>query len=258
MKELKSTVQKTFALLEYFTPQKHEWGVTELANEIGANKSTIYRFLADMQRSGILYKDNNTERYSLSLKLYELGNRVRLKSAFVEKSHPVLMDVASKISETVHIGILKSNKVFYIDKVESPQGLKISTNIGSSFPTYPTALGKTLLAYLPDEERERSLSQIFGESQPVAFTEHTITTRPELEAELNQIRKQGFAIDKEEYEIGLICVSIPILNEDNKVVASLSASGPSNRFKEDELTNYVSILQEGAAKIQQKIGYFIL
>ncbi len=82
MQSLKSSVHKTFAILEYFTIQKPEWGVTELANAIGSNKSTVYRFLSDLTKLGILYKHPETEKYSLGLKLFELGNRVQIKICF--------------------------------------------------------------------------------------------------------------------------------------------------------------------------------
>ena len=256
MKELKSSVQKTFALLEYFTVQKPEWGVTELAEAIGSNKSTVYRFLADLSKLGVLYKDPVTEKYSLGLKLFELGNRVQLKSAFVDKTHPVLVEVAKQITETVHIAVWKNNQAFHVDKVESPQGLKISSHIGSYAPAYSTALGKILLANLPKKEQSGVIQYLFNEQTPVAFTENTITNLETLIKELNNIRSKGYALDREEAEIGLICVGIPILNQANEVVASLSASGPANRFKEEKIKDYVSILRKGAIAIQQKIGFF--
>ena len=157
MLDLKSSVHKTFALLEYFTVQKPEWGVTELANEIDANKSTVFRFLAQMHTIGILEKDAHSERYRLGLKLFELGNRVELRSALIEKTHPSLVSVAKRITETVHIGVLKNHQVLYIDKVESPHGLRISSHIGSYNPAYATALGKVLLAFLPEGNAKRNL-----------------------------------------------------------------------------------------------------
>ncbi len=254
MKELKSSVNKTFAILEYFTIQKSEWGVTELADAIGSNKSTVYRFLADLCRLGILYKDPSTEKYSLGLKLFELGSRVQLKSAFVEKTHPELVKVASSITETVHIAILKNQRVFYVDKVESPQGLKISSHIGSSNPAYSTALGKVLLAYLPEENQSQTLSVLT--QSPIAYTKHTITNGKALLKELKKIKNDGFAIDREEFELGLICIAVPIFNQNNKVIASLSASGPANRFQEKNVSKYVSTLKKGADAIQEKIGFF--
>ncbi len=256
MKELKSSVQKTFKILEYFTTQKPEWGVTELAKAIGSNKSTVYRFLADLTKLGVLYKHPETEKYSLGLKLFELGNRVQLKSAFVDKTHPELIEVAKSITETVHIAVFKNYQIFHIDKVESPQGLKLSSRIGSSGPAYSTALGKVLLAFLPTAEQEQALQVIMTEQSPIAFTEYTITNRQTLQKELIKIKEKGYALDREESEMGLICVGIPIFNQHNEVVASLSASGPSNRFKEENVVNYVTTLQKGATAIRQRIDYF--
>jgi len=258
MLELKSSVHKTFAVLEYFTVQKPEWGVTELANAIGTNKSTVFRFLAQMQTIGILDKDEQTEKYRLGLKLFELGNRVQLRTAFVEKTHPQLVSVANSITETVHIAVLKNHQVFYIDKVESPQGLKISSHIGSSLPAYVTALGKVLLAFLPEEEQNKSLDYIFDKNETTAFTKNTINNKANMKVELLKIKKRQYAIDREEYEIGLICVAIPIFNQKQEVVASLSASGPANRFKEAEVKNYVATLKKGALAIQGEIGDFKL
>ena len=256
MKDLKSSVHKTFAVLEYFTIQKPEWGVTELAKEMGSNKSTIYRFLADLQQIGILNKHPKSEKYSLGLKLFELGNRVQLKAAFVDKTHPELIEVAKSITETVHIAVLKNHQIFYLDKVESPQGLKVSSHIGSFGPAYATSLGKVLLAFLPSDQQEKTIQVIMEDQTPKAFTTHTITDRYRLIKELDKIKIKGYAIDREESEVGLICVAIPIFNQYNEVVASLSASGPANRFEEEKVTNYVATLQNGATAIQQKIGFF--
>jgi IclR family KDG regulon transcriptional repressor len=256
VKELKSSVQKTFAIIEHFTIQKPEWGVTELAKAIGSNKSTVYRFLNDLNSLGILFKHPDTEKYSLGIKLYELGSRVQLKSAFVDKTHPVLEEVAQSIKETVHIAVLKNRKVFYVDRVESPQGLRISSQIGSFNPIHATSLGKVLLAYLPDKEQKQTLKSILDEHPLTSYTKNTITEKSTLIEELDRIKSNGYAIDREEFEIGLICVGIPIFNQKNEVVASLSASGPANRFKEEEVTNYVATLRKGADVIQQKIGFF--
>lgn len=255
MKDLRSSVHKTFALLEYFDAQKPEWGVTELANAAGSNKSTVYRFLSDMEQLGIVQKQVHSDKYALGLKLYELGCRVPLRSAFVDKTHPALLQVAANITETVHVAVLKNHQVFYVDKVESPQGLKVSSQIGSYNPAYATSLGKVLLAYQPEEELEQTLAYLTrGEMH--RYTDHTIIDVSKLENELQQIREQGYAIDREEFEIGLICVAIPIYNQNNEVVASLSASGPANRFKEKEVKNYIAILQEGADDMRQRINQF--
>ena len=258
MKELKNSVQKTFALLEYFTVHKSEWGVTELAKEVGSNKSTVFRFLAQMHSIGILDKDAASEKYRLGLRLFELGNRVQLRSALVEKTHPELVAVAQRITETVHIAVLKNHQVFYVDKMESPQGLRISSHIGSYNPAYATALGKVLLAFLPEEQQSLYLDYIYGEKGITTFTRKTITGKAKMMAELGKVRTQKYAIDREEYEDGLICVAIPIFNQNQEVIASLSASGPASRFRESKVKGYVATLEKGALAIQKKIGNFRL
>ncbi|MFD2587044.1 IclR family transcriptional regulator [Croceitalea marina] len=251
LKALKSSVDKTFAILEYFTVDRAEWSVTELAKELDASKSTVYRFLSDMQKRGIMYQDPVSGKYGLGLKLFELGNRVRIKSAFTDKTHPVLMEVAKNITETVHIGVFKDEQVYYVDKVESPQGLRISTTIGSYSPAHATSLGKVLLAFSSYDEN-RFVQRL------KRYTENTITDCGQLKEELKKIKKDGYAVDYEEFEIGLICVAVPILNQKNEIVASLSAAGPANRFKKEELPNYVKKLQKGALQIQNNIGDFKL
>ena len=249
LKTLKSSVDKTFAILEYFTVQQPEWSITELAKELDANKSTVYRFLSDMEKRGIMYQDSNSGKYGLGLKLFELGNRVQINSAFTDITHPSLVKVGESITETVHIGILKHKQVYYVDKVESPQGLRISTTIGSFSPAHATSLGKILLAF------SDNLNLVIPDKL-ASYTENTITNREKLEAELKKIKSQGYAVDYEEFEIGLICVAVPIFNKKNEVVASLSAAGPANRFKQNELPNYLKKLKRGAEEIQLNIGDF--
>lgn len=256
MKELKNSVHKTFAILEHFTAEKSAWGVTELAKEVGSNKSTVFRFLAQLHSIGILDKDVETEKYRLGLKLFELGNRVQLRKALVEKTHPELASLAMNITETVHIAVLNKQQVFYIDKVESPQGLKTSSHIGSYNPAYCTALGKILLAFLPPKQQAAALDAIFSEARTTAYTPMTITSRPSLLKELAKVRADQYALDREEFEEGLICIAIPVFNQQQEVVASLSASGPASRFREDKVESYLAMLSEGALAIQARIGNY--
>lgn len=256
MKELKNSVHKTFAVLEHFTVDKPAWGVTELAKVMDSSKSTVFRFLAQLHEVGILDKDAETEKYRLGLKLFELGNRVQLRKALVEKTHPQLSAVATSITETVHIAVLHRHQVFYIDKVESPQGLKTSSHIGSYNPAYCTALGKVLLAFLPAEKQSAALDFIFDEAGTTAYTKTTITDRSRLIQELARVKNAGYALDREELEEGLICIAIPVFNQQQQVVASLSASGPASRFREDKVKDYLTILSQGAGAIQEKIGNY--
>lgn len=253
-KSLNNSVAKAFHLLDYFNIGKPEWGVRELAKETGANKSTTYRMLATLESLGVLRKDVASEKYSLGLKLFELGNRVSIQSAFVSQTHPVLEQVAEEITETVHLGILKNNEVFMVDKIESPKGLKLNSVIGTSSPAYCSGLGKILLAHLSLPDLKQTIESINFQ----ANTEFTITKKTTLKKELEKIKTQGYAIDRQELELGLICVAVPVFNQENEIVAALSAAGPAIRFQEEKLGNYVATLKKGASAIKQKIGNFKL
>lgn len=248
--KLNHSVLKAFHLLEYFTRDKPEWGVRELAQALGANKSTTYRLLATLESAGVLQKNTDTDRYGLGLKLFELGHRVSIHHSFQQKTHPILMKVAEEITETVHLGILKAHQVFMVDKVESPRGLKLSSFIGTYSPLHCTSLGKILLAYLDRNEREQVLDSLTYENR----TSFTHTTKASLSKELEEVNHRAYALDREELEIGLICVAVPVFNTKGELVAALSAAGPSQRFREDALDEYVETLEKGAKAIQQKIG----
>ncbi|MEM6801572.1 MAG: IclR family transcriptional regulator [Bacteroidota bacterium] len=247
-----NSVVKAFQLLEHFTADKPSWGVRELAYELGANKSTTYRLMATLNSLGVLKKDEETEKYSLGLKLFELGHRVDLHSAFIAKTHPVLEEVVAEITETVHLGILKEGQVLMVDRLESPQGLKLNSSIGSYSPAYCTSLGKILLADLDEE----AFGSYYEHTEFSSFTQHTIVEKELLEKELHKVRKQGFALDREEKEYGLICLGVPVFNARGEMIAALSAAGPAQRFKSQMLKEYVQILKNGASLIQQKLGSF--
>ena len=243
-KNLNQSIIKAFTLLDAFTTDKKVWGVRELALKSGYNKSTTYRLLSTLVSLQVVQQNEN-EKYSLGSKLFELGNRVSLYQSLINATKIPIRDIAIHIQETVLFGVLKNNQVFYINKAESIQGLKISTSIGSHQPINATAIGKVLLAFSSDSKQQNMLNLMSFNS----YTKNTITKKNEFIRELEKTKKQGYALDLEEFELGLICVAIPIFNKNNKLIGSISASGPSSRFELKNVSNYISILKDGASKI---------
>ena len=241
---LNQSILKAFKLLDAFTSDKKEWGVRELAVQSGYNKSTTYRLLHTLASLDVVQQNEN-EKYSLGSKLFELGNRVPLYQSLINATKIPIRDIATDIEETVLYGILKDHRVFYINKAESIQGLKISTSIGSYQPLHATAIGKVLLAYCSDRQRKNTLNHLTFQS----YTKNTITEEKGLLAVLKKVKAQGYALDVEEFEMGLVCVAIPIFNKKNEFIGSISASGPLSRFEQKKVQNYISILQRGAQKI---------
>lgn len=241
---LNQSILKAFKLLDAFTSDKKEWGVRELAVQSGYNKSTTYRLLHTLASLNVIQQNDN-EKYSLGSKLFELGNRVPLYQSLINATKIPIRDIATDIEETVLFGILKDHQVFYINKAESIQGLKISTSIGSYQPLHATAIGKVLLAHCSDAQRKNALSHLTFKP----YTKNTITDEKAFISVLQEVKAQGYAIDLEEFEMGLVCVAIPIFNKKNEFIGSISASGPLSRFEQKKVQNYISILQRGAEKI---------
>jgi IclR family KDG regulon transcriptional repressor len=241
---LNQSVIKAFTLLEVFTNDKKEWGVRELANKTGYNKSTTYRLLTTLVTLNAVQQNEN-EKYILGSKLFELGNRVSLYQSLINSARNSLIKIATDIEETILFGVLKNDQVFYLHKAESLQGLKISTSVGSYQPLHSTAIGKIILAFLPEKKQEQTLQKINYKT----FTQNTIANTHQLKKELKEIEQQKYALDLEEFELGLICIALPVFNKNNECIGAISASGPSSRFELEKVAHYVSIIKKGISEI---------
>jgi IclR family KDG regulon transcriptional repressor len=251
IKSLNQSIIKAFTLLDAFTSEKTTWGVRELAAKTGYNKSTTYRLLSTLVLLKVVHQNEN-EKYCLGSKLFELGNRVPFYKSIISATNTPIKNVALEIQETVLFGVLKENQVFYLNKADSLQGLKISTSIGSYQPIHASAIGKLLLAFSNSEEQNKYFKNAVLEP----FTKDTITEITQLKKEIIKIKNQGFSLEIEELELGLVCIAIPIYNNKGKVIAGISASGPSSRFKMENVQNYITILQKGSLMIEDSLQDF--
>jgi len=250
-KNLNQSIIKAFTVLDAFTNDKKEWGVRELASKTGYNKSTTYRLLSTLVSLNVIHQNEN-EKYRLGSKLFELGNRVSIYKTVTNLTNKSIKKVALEIQETVLFSILKENKVFHIDKADSLHGLKINTSIGSYEPIHATASGKLLLAFSSTVVKENILKNI----ELTLYNKNTISSISLLKKELENIQNQKYALDMEELESGLVCIAIPIKNKNEKVIASISASGPLSRFKVENISNYIDILQKGVVEIEKDLRDF--
>ncbi len=244
-------VHKTMALLEALAQQK-EMGVTELAECAGMHKSTVYRFLNSLKDLAYVRQNAANEKYSLTLKLFELGSYVLGRLELWEQAHPIMEQLAEQTHETVHLAVLDDGRLVYLGKFESTQALRVSmsSRIGQSAPTYCTGVGKLLLAHAPPEQVERILAR----EGLKRFTEHTITDRTLLARELDSIRQRGFAFDDEEHEVGVRCVAAPVRNNQGATVAALSISIPKVRMPDGEIPRYRELVTRSADEISRRIG----
>ncbi len=244
-------VHKTMCLLEALAQEK-ELGVTDLAERAGMHKSTVYRFLNALKDLGYVHQNGSNDKYSLTLKLFELGSSVLSRMELWEQAHPIMELLAEQTRETVHLAVLDEGRLVYLGKFESTQALRVtmSSRVGQSAPVYCTGVGKLLLAHAPPEQVER----ILGREELRRFTAQTITDRAKLAGELENIRRRGFALDDEEHEVGVRCVAAPVRNNQGTTIAALSISLPSVRLPDGEIPRYRELVTKAAEEISRKIG----
>jgi IclR family KDG regulon transcriptional repressor len=252
-------VVKTMRILEYLSHERSV-GIIELTRRVSAhangqqmNKSTVYRFLASLKELGFVRQDPETERYSLTLKLFEIGMSVLDRLELWREADPVLKEVALLTGETVHLATLDDTTLVYLGKIESIKTLRVSmmSRVGQTAPTHCTGVGKTLLAHLPPSR----LTEILARERLVRYTPKTLTRRADLDRELASIREKGYAIDDEEHETGVRCMAAPVRDNKGMVCAAVSVSVPTVRFPDKEIPHYRDIIIRAAGQISKRMGY---
>ncbi len=245
-------VARTLRILEVLAAEG-ELGLTDLAARVGVHKSTLYRFMCTLCDLGYARRDPDTERFSLRLKIFEIGSSVYARLDLVKLAMPTLGRLSSATQETVHLAILDDGQLVYLSKIESTRSLRVSmqSRVGMTAPAYCTGIGKVLLAWSDTGFLEGYLKHC----EFVRYTEHTIPDRLRLAAELQATRNRGWAVDDEEHEYGVRCVAAPVREKDGAVVAALSIAGPTVRMGRDRLESIRTLVCEAADEISAALGY---
>jgi IclR family KDG regulon transcriptional repressor len=166
-------------------------------------------------------------------------------------SLPYLEELNRQTRETIHLTVRHGLSAVYVEKLDSPEQLRIHSRIGAAVPLYCTAVGKVMLAYMPDGERERILPQLALKR----LTPNTAGNLQELEAELYRVRKNGYACDLEEHELHIRCVAAPIWDHAGSVNASLSITAPMVRMTVTRLRQLAPLIQTAGLQISRELGY---
>lgn len=243
-----AVVERTLDLLEALERAREPRGVSELAREIGATKSAVFRILVNLERRGYVVRDAHS-KYQLGGRLIQLGYRALGAIDIRSTARPVMERLHESFNETVNLVLLTDQGIRYIDMIESDHGLRMSAQVGATDEMHSTAVGKAILSFLPDQEREAILA-----GPLVARTAQTITDPELLRVELNRIRCSGVAEDRGENEEGAHCVGAPIFNHSGKVIAGISVSSPATRLNGERLDLITDAVRNAARDITLYIG----
>ncbi|MBS1840869.1 MAG: IclR family transcriptional regulator [Acidobacteria bacterium] len=245
-----TSVQRCLRLLSLFSQTPNGLSASEVTKLSGLPVSTVHRFLVNLEEAGFLDCGGNG-KYHLGIACFSIGHAALGQLDIRRLSLPYLQALNQHTRETIHLTVRQGNTAVYVEKLDSPEHLRIFSRIGASVPLYCTAVGKILLAHMPPEELAKILPQI----EPKRLTPNTIATIPELEQHLIRVRKAGHAFDLEEHEPHIRCVAAPIWDHAGQVNASLSLTAPAVRMAIPRLRQLAPLIQEAGLRISRELGY---
>jgi len=226
-------------------------GVTELAEDLKVNKSTVFRLLETMEKRDLVQQDEVTAKYRLGIGLLHISEGLVKNLDVINISKPTLKQLMDSTKESVHLCTFANDKVYVVDQVKSNYPMKVSAAIGHEEPIHCSSVGKCILAYLSEEKRNKILDEV----QFVPYTAKTKTSKEALVEELKQIRKNGYALDDEELSVGVCCIAAPIYNHKGEVKNCIGISGPSARIRMENIDSYINKLKIAASNISHNMGY---
>lgn len=240
------TIDKSLELLDRIARSDQPCGIGELARDLALPKSSVFRLLAALATHGYI-KQRDDARYEPTLKLWELGNMIVSRASLPQVARPVLDQLASRTGESAQLAVLDGAESIYIDKRDGPHPVSGFTRIGTRAPAYCCATGKVELAFHAPE----SLRALPQRLQP--FTGATLRTHKALLEELDNIRKQGVAVNRGEWFEDVWGVAAPVRNHSGLVCASIGIWGPRQRISA-ALDTAVAEVRSAASEISRGLG----
>ena len=236
---------KAVAILEAMATVRRPLGVTEVGMLLGLPKPTAHRIVRMLESEGLLQREPGSRRFVPGARLVRLGLGVVAASMLSAPRHAILEALSQKIGETCNFGVMADNHVVYLDRVESawPFGLRFEP--GSHVPLHCTSMGKLFLSLMPAKKCALLLRSI-----PLyRYTENTITDAARLEAELENIRSAEVSTDNQEFLAGVVCVAVPVRDNNKQPVAALAVSAPLARMTLQQGLQHVPLLQAAAEQL---------
>lgn len=233
--------ERSFAIIEEIR-RRDGARLTELADHFGMSKSTIHEHLATLVEAQYLRRDG--DEYSIGLKFLTLGGHARQQQEFYDVVRTEVDELVEETGEAAKFAVEEYGRGIYLYQSRGEKAVQTDSHVGTRVYLHSSALGKTMLAHLPDQR----VDEIITEWGLPGRTEYTITDEDELYDELSHIRNRGYAIDNEERILGLKCVAAPVKRND-ELLGAISVSGPTKRFADDEVINELADLVQNTARV---------
>jgi DNA-binding IclR family transcriptional regulator len=243
-------IARAVAVLKAFDDRHPEWGLSDLSEHVGLNKTTTHRILAALESEGLIARNPISGGYRLGLELVALGGAALRATELHSIARPEMERLAHESEAAVSLEVLNRGQTLVLDEVTNRGPAGAPRDMGGRLPLHATSTGKLLLAYRSQDEVRRLLQRPL-----TPLTARTITDPTQLAQALTQIRAQGYAVAREELEIGFVAVAAPLHDHSGAVVAAISIGGPLLTMTEERLPALVASLQITARAISRQLGY---
>lgn len=250
-KNVVQSVERTFAIIDALSKYPKGAFLNEIANASALNKTTAHRLINSLVTLGYANQDIGTGKYYLTLKMFEIGSSVFRNNDILSQAKPYLEKLSRILGEAVHLVVRDGVDVVYVYKEDSGDNtVRMSSRVGMRIPMYCTAVGKSILAELPEAE----VNEIWGKSDVKRRTDRTITTLEELKNQLAEIRSKGYAVDNEENEKGVYCVGASICNHTGEIFGAFSVSVPISRMDVKRIEDIAELVLQIKQEIRLRTG----
>ncbi|MBC7780810.1 MAG: IclR family transcriptional regulator, partial [Proteobacteria bacterium] len=237
-----SPTLRAIAVIEAIARAAQPLLLTRIVAEVGVPKPTVHRIVTQLVASGLLRRIPGAG-YGVGARLSRLGRDLITNDAGRPVRRAILQQLVDRLGETCNFTMLDGAEIVYLDRVETASPLRVNLQPGSRVPAHCSASGKLLLAHLLPVQSARLISQLVL----TRHTARTITERSALEAELARIRADGYSIDDEEYLDGLVCVAVPVTDDQARVWATVAVHGPATRMPIPLALGHLALLRAAAA-----------
>lgn len=233
---------RLFALLEAVASKDQLFSLQSLVEETNIPKPTLHRMLQQLESAGLLTRSEDSRQYGTGVRLRKLAENLLLNDTFHGARHGVLRALVNEVGESCNLTALSGSEVMYLDRVETPAPLRFYLHSGSRVPVHCSASGKLFLAGMTPAQRQRLLAHAPLE----AFTPKTLTDLDALEEEIQQVKRQGYALDNEEFLPGLLCVAVQVPSASGRSNLCVAAQAPIMRLSAAKALNLLPALQRAA------------
>ena len=248
---LSGTVLRALRLLDVLVAEPRGLGLTAVASRGGLNKATAFRLLGSLQRAGLAVQDRATGHYRPGMKLVRMAEQVLEAHDFRTVAHPHVERLAGAIGHGVLAGVLEGAAVVYVDHVQGSGGLRVHRQVGERRSVHVSSIGKAILAHVPASEVDAVVAACRFERR----TERTITDPAAFVAQLDAVRRWGWAEIRDEDVVGATSVSVPVFDHADRVVGAIGFTGPSLELQGPALERWRALLLDAGRAASAELGH---